>query len=86
MVKVSLFETILGWKGVQYVLDISCLFDLFVDSSIIVAETRRLGWGVEDRCWRWRRRLFSWEEELVVERCSLLDNIVLHESILDTWS
>jgi len=59
---------------------------LFVDSNINVAEMRRLGLGVKDRGWRWRRRLFSWEEWLVVECCSLLENIVLQESISDTWS
>jgi len=42
--------------------------------------------GVEGEGWRWRRRLFAWEEELVVDCCSLLENIVLQESIVNTWS
>jgi len=36
----------------------SGLFDLFVDSNIIVIEMRRSGWGVEDRGWRWEEETF----------------------------
>lgn len=36
-----------------------------------------LGWGIEGGAWRWRRRLFAWEEELLGELRLLLQNVSL---------
>jgi len=41
-----------------------------------VAEIFSLGWGEDDEGWKWRRRLFGWEEEKVMECCEILINIV----------
>ena len=35
--------------------------------------------------WSWRRRLFAWEEEMVVECIRLLEYVVLQDSIKDIW-
>jgi len=37
----------------------------------------RLGWGIKGEAWRWRRRLFMWEEELVRKLSMLLQNLTL---------
>nr|ABD32346.1 H+-transporting two-sector ATPase, alpha/beta subunit, central region, related [Medicago truncatula] len=44
-----------------------------------------LGWGVDGGAWRWRRRLFAWEEELVEERVEQLTNFVLQVDMSDRW-
>ena len=43
----------------------------------------RLGGGGE--AWKWRQRLFEWEEDLVREFCFLLHDIVLQEDEPDSW-
>ncbi|MCI16054.1 YIPF1-like protein, partial [Trifolium medium] len=45
----------------------------------------RQGWGVEGAGWRWRRPLFAWEEDLVVECCATLENNFLQVNITDSW-
>jgi len=45
----------------------------------------RLGWMEGGRAWVWRHRLLAWEEESVWECSLLLHNIVLQESVNDTW-
>lgn len=40
---------------------------------------------MEEQGWRWRRRLFTWEE-YQIEGCSLLlDNIFLQKNVSDKW-
>lgn len=34
--------------------------------------------------WMWRRRLFGWEEELIMESWNCLINLVLEEDMNDT--
>lgn len=41
-----------------------------------------LGWG-RGETWKWRRRLFVWEEELVGECCALLNSFVLQADVDD---
>jgi len=48
-----------------------------------VAEMYSLGWGEEGEAWKWRRRLFAWEEEKVQECCDILTNIVLQPNHSD---
>jgi len=44
-----------------------------------------LEWGEEGEAWKWRRRLFAWEEEKVRECCDILTNIVLQPNHSDRW-
>jgi len=44
-----------------------------------------MGWGGDGRAWVWRRRLFAWEEESVRECVVLLSNIVLQDTVQDSW-
>ncbi|PNX61840.1 hypothetical protein L195_g052663, partial [Trifolium pratense] len=63
------------------------LFALSEHKEVSLAEIRRLdwrvilGWGVGGVGWSWRRRLFAWEETLVVECCLLLVDVVLHVNV-----
>ncbi|XP_024640724.1 uncharacterized protein [Medicago truncatula] len=51
------------------------LYDLSVLKGESVASMRVLGWEEEGEAWRWRRRLWAWEEELVGELRLLLQNV-----------
>jgi len=51
--------------GVSFRNRFSRLLDLSEFKGETVSEVCQLGWGVEGDAWRWRRRLFAWEEELV---------------------
>ncbi|KAK2365229.1 hypothetical protein QL285_090004 [Trifolium repens] len=62
----------------------SRLFELSVDKNISVADMYRRGWGVREAGWRWRRRVFLWEE-LDMECCAALDFIFLQDAIPDRW-
>jgi len=61
------------------------LFDLSVHQDLTVGAVHALGWGEDGEAWRWRRRLFAWEEDLVVEIRNLLSNITLQDSETDAW-
>ncbi|RHN79618.1 putative reverse transcriptase zinc-binding domain-containing protein [Medicago truncatula] len=61
------------------------LFDLANNKMATVAEMYSLGWGEEGEVWKWRRRLFAWEEEKVLECCDILTNIVLQPNHYDRW-
>jgi hypothetical protein len=63
----------------------SRLFDLCLDKDMLVADMYRLGWGFYGNGWRWRRRLFAWEEELWGECCGVLANVLLQVHTLDDW-
>ncbi|AES76412.1 hypothetical protein MTR_6g078360 [Medicago truncatula] len=39
------------------------LFELSVNPDVSVTAMRRDSWKVDGVGWRWRRRLFAWEEE-----------------------
>jgi len=41
--------------------------------------------GVEGEVWKWRRKLFAWEEEQLRECCEFLHNIVLHANVFARW-
>lgn len=51
------------------------LFESSEDLNVSVATMRMEGWEVDGVGWRWRRRLFAWEEEQLVDCARLLDNI-----------
>lgn len=61
------------------------LFDLSVNKSISVSDMSLLGWDDGGEAWKWRRRLWDWEEELVVECRTLLSNVLLQAHSLDQW-
>jgi len=50
-----------------------------------VAEKKLLGWGDEGEAWKWRGRLWAWEEEQLVECCALLHSIFLLDDVKDMW-
>jgi len=50
-----------------------------------VSDMCLLGWGVNGGAWRWRRRLFVWEEGLLGDLISLLQNVNLQVNNIDRW-
>ncbi|AES96552.1 hypothetical protein MTR_5g038480 [Medicago truncatula] len=44
-----------------------------------------LGWEVGGEAWSWRRILWAWEEELIVECSHLVNNVVLQTDVLERW-
>jgi len=63
----------------------SRLFELSNFKLATVREMFRLGWGADGGAWRWRRRLFAWEEELVGECVGRLANFALQVEVSDRW-
>jgi len=43
------------------------------------------GWEDGREGWRWRRRLWVWEEEMLGECIILLRNVCLQMNVTDTW-
>jgi hypothetical protein len=56
-----------GWMIILFVIDLE---DFFVNKNLWVAEMCQFGW-------RWRRRLFVWEEDQVEEYSAILVNFLL---------
>jgi len=52
---------------------------------VSIFEMFQLGWEVNGDAWKWRRRLFAWEEEQVGEFCLLLQNVTLQVDKEDRW-
>jgi len=63
----------------------SRLFDLAEFKGETVSKVCQLGWGIEGDAWRWRRRLFAWEEEQAGELTILLQNVNLQVDKDDMW-
>jgi len=61
------------------------MYDLSIHKNLSMGEMHALGWGEDGEAWGWRRRLLTWEEELVVEIRSLLTNITLQDAESDVW-
>lgn len=61
------------------------LFDLAIDKSCTVAHMFSSGWDVGGVGWRWSRRLWVWEEEMLGECTILLRNVSLQIGVRDTW-
>jgi len=62
------------------------LFDLSDHKFLTVAQMNDLGWDVGGEAWEWRRRLWAWEEELIVECRTLLVTVSLQANIDDVWT
>jgi len=61
------------------------LFDLSLNKLSTVAGMFSLGWEVGGAAWRWRRRLWEWEEELLGECRQLLYTFVVQTDVSDRW-
>ena len=62
-----------GWLGeVAFSVRFSKLYDLSLDREVLVSDMFQGGWGIDGEAWRWRRRLFVWEEEMLGDRTLLL--------------
>ena len=61
------------------------LFNLSSDKLITVGKMFRLGWEEGGEAWRWRRRLWAWEKDMVEECKLLLDGFILHSEVSDRW-
>lgn len=62
------------------------LFDLSDNKFLTVAQMFHLGWGEGGEAWKWRSRLWAWEEEQLVECRLLLLSVVLQVNKNDVWS
>ena len=88
--KVGDGSTTLFWEDmwmddVPLVVSFSRLFELSDYKMTTVREMFLLGWGADGNAWRWRRRLFAWEEGLVGECVGRLTNSVLQVDVADRW-
>ncbi|GAU24262.1 hypothetical protein TSUD_48500 [Trifolium subterraneum] len=61
------------------------LYDLADNKHISVADMFEAGWALNGNGWKWRRRLFAWEEDLVAQCVGVLDNFVLQGDATDRW-
>lgn len=61
------------------------LFDLSANQLSTVADMFDLGWGEGGEAWKWMRRLWAWEEELVRECIALLLTVSLQVDIHDVF-
>ena len=61
------------------------LFELASDKLCSVSGLWARGWGEEGDAWRWRRRLWTWEELLLGECRDLLANVFVQHNISDRW-
>jgi len=59
------------------------LFDLATNKLISVADMFDLGWEEGGEAWRWRRRLWTWEEEMLEACRLLLDGVSVQANIID---
>jgi len=67
-----------AWLGaVPFCVRFRRLFELAVDKSTMVAQMFSRGWEDGGEGWRWRRRLWVWEEEMLRECIILLRNVCL---------
>ena len=63
--------------GVPFRDRFSRLFESSMSKWVSVFDMFQLGWEGNGEAWKWRRRLFAWEEEQEEELCLLLQNVTL---------
>jgi len=83
--KHTLFWSDVWVGGVSFRDRFSRLFELSMFKGESVFDMCLLGWDNEGEAWRWRRRLFAWEEEIVKELRLLLQNVTLQVDREDRW-
>jgi len=44
-----------------------------------------LGWEERGEAWRWRRRLWVWEEEMLAECRNFINGFIVQSDIHDRW-
>ena len=71
--------------GVPLSVRFSRLFDLAENKIITVANFFSLGLARDGEGWRWRRRLWTWEEDMVEECRALLFDVLLVPNVSDKW-
>nr|ABD28474.1 hypothetical protein MtrDRAFT_AC148819g11v2 [Medicago truncatula] len=72
------------WVGDVHLCDrFRHLYDLSEYKSITVVEMFARGWDEGGDAWKWRRRLWMWEEEMLEEFPNLLLTVVLLQVDLD---
>jgi hypothetical protein len=52
---------------------------------VTLADMHRRGWEVGGNGWRWRRRLFAWEEQLWDDCCTFVAYVVMQVTSSDKW-
>jgi len=62
-----------------------CMYELVEKKLVTVAEMFARGWGVNGEAWKWRRRLFEWEEKLLGECIVRLTSFSLQVDRVDRW-
>ncbi|RHN65973.1 putative RNA-directed DNA polymerase [Medicago truncatula] len=74
------------WLGELSLRDrFSRLYELSLFKGESVATMKALGWDEAGEAWKWKRRLFAWEEESVAELTLLLHNVSLQAQQKDMW-
>jgi len=63
----------------------SRLYQLVDNKLVTVSEMCELGRGYGGEAWKWRRRLFAWEEGLVMECVERFSTSVLQVGTIDRW-
>ena len=63
----------------------TCLFDSATNKLSTVAEMHILCWEEGGEAWRWRRRLWVWEEDMLAECRNFIIGFVLQCHIPDRW-
>ena len=61
------FGLTLGLRGNRCVITFLRLYKLAENKFETVVVMFARGWGVNEEAWKWRRRLFAWEDELLGE-------------------
>jgi hypothetical protein len=61
------------------------LFELAEKKSSSVASMFSLGWEEGGKAWKWRKWLWMWEEELLVECRTLLHDVSLQTYLSNQW-
>lgn len=76
-----------SWLGDTRLKDVfPRLYQVSLDQKATISgfgEWSSVGWHW---CWRWRRSLFVWEEEILTELQNLLSLVVLQQQSSDSWN
>jgi len=83
--KKTLFWSEVWMGGMSFRERFNRLYDLSLLKDKSVFDMCQLGWGEGGEAWRWRRRLFAWEEEAMGELTLLLHNVILQVDKDDMW-